>query len=56
MPIFATYSKTIAIPKTTIDENGHVNNVAAYVQWMHAESTSPWSITSPLAGRIPCSL
>jgi acyl-CoA thioester hydrolase len=27
------YSKTITIPETAIDENGHVNNVA-YVQWM----------------------
>jgi len=33
MPISSTYSKTITIPKTAIDENGHVNNVA-YVQWM----------------------
>jgi len=33
MPISTTYSKTITIPKNTIDENGHVNNVA-YVQWM----------------------
>jgi acyl-CoA thioester hydrolase len=27
------YSKIIKIPKTAIDENGHVNNVM-YVQWM----------------------
>ncbi len=27
------YSKIFIIPKTAIDENGHVNNVA-YVQWM----------------------
>ncbi len=33
MPISPTYSKTIIIPKSSIDENGHVNNVA-YVQWM----------------------
>ena len=33
MPISSTYSKTIIIPNTAIDENGHVNNVA-YVQWM----------------------
>ncbi|MBL8078660.1 MAG: acyl-CoA thioesterase [Anaerolineales bacterium] len=33
MPISSTFSKTIIIPKTVIDENGHVNNVA-YVQWM----------------------
>ena len=33
MPLSSTYSKIILIPKTAIDENGHVNNVA-YVQWM----------------------
>ena len=33
MPITPTYSKTLTIPKSVIDENGHVNNVA-YVQWM----------------------
>ena len=33
MPISSVYSKTIFIPKSAIDENGHVNNVA-YVQWM----------------------
>ena len=33
MAISSTYSKTITIPETAIDENGHVNNVA-YVQWM----------------------
>jgi len=33
MPISPTYTKTIIIPESAIDENGHVNNVA-YVQWM----------------------
>jgi acyl-CoA thioester hydrolase len=33
MPISSTYTKEITIPKSAIDENGHVNNVA-YVQWM----------------------
>ena len=33
MPISSVYSKTISIPYTAIDENGHVNNVT-YVQWM----------------------
>ena len=33
MPISSIYSKLIKIPKSAIDENGHVNNVA-YVQWM----------------------
>ena len=33
MPISSTYSKTLIIPSSAIDENGHVNNVV-YVQWM----------------------
>ena len=33
MPISSTYSKTFLIPRSSIDENGHVNNVA-YVEWM----------------------
>jgi len=33
MPISPTYTKTITIPSSAIDENGHVNNVV-YVQWM----------------------
>jgi len=33
MPISRPYTKTITIPQSAIDENGHVNNVA-YVQWM----------------------
>src|SRR5688572_17595979 len=33
MPISPVYLKPITIPKSAIDENGHVNNVA-YVQWM----------------------
>jgi len=33
VPVSSVYSKTITIPQSAIDENGHVNNVA-YVQWM----------------------
>ncbi|MCQ3939181.1 MAG: acyl-CoA thioesterase [Chloroflexi bacterium] len=33
MPVSSVYSKTITIPSSAIDENGHVNNVM-YVQWM----------------------
>jgi acyl-CoA thioester hydrolase len=33
MPISSPYTKHFIIPKSVIDENGHVNNVA-YVQWM----------------------
>ena len=33
MPLSSTYAKTITVPASAIDENGHVNNVI-YVQWM----------------------
>ena len=33
MPISSIYSKIFTVPQNSIDENGHVNNVA-YVQWM----------------------
>ena len=33
MPVSSTYTKIFTIPENSIDENGHVNNVA-YVQWM----------------------
>jgi len=33
MPLSPIYIKSLVIPQTAIDENGHVNNVA-YVQWM----------------------
>jgi acyl-CoA thioester hydrolase len=33
MSISSIFTKEITIPKSVIDENGHVNNVA-YVQWM----------------------
>jgi acyl-CoA thioester hydrolase len=33
MPVSSIYSKVFIIPRSSIDENGHVNNVA-YVQWM----------------------
>ncbi len=33
MPVSSVYTKSFLIPRSSIDENGHVNNVA-YVQWM----------------------
>ena len=33
MPVSSAYSKNFVIPASSIDENGHVNNVV-YVQWM----------------------
>jgi acyl-CoA thioester hydrolase len=37
------YSKTITIPASVIDENGHVNNVA-YVQWMQEIATEHYAV------------
>jgi acyl-CoA thioester hydrolase len=33
MPVSSVYAKSFIIPRSSIDENGHVNNVT-YVQWM----------------------
>lgn len=33
MPISSIYTKAFSIPHSSIDENGHANNVS-YVQWM----------------------
>lgn len=33
MPVSSVYSRNFIIPRSSIDANGHVNNVA-YVQWM----------------------
>jgi acyl-CoA thioester hydrolase len=33
VPISSTFTRTITIPQSAIDDNGHVNNVI-YVQWM----------------------
>jgi acyl-CoA thioester hydrolase len=33
MAVSSIYTKTFSIPRTAIDDNGHVNNVS-YVQWM----------------------
>ena len=37
-----TFSKTITVPTSVIDENGHVNNVA-YVQWMQEIAVEHWA-------------
>ncbi len=50
MPITPIYSKTITVPPSVIDENGHVNNVA-YVQWMQDIAIEHYSSiggTSPM--------
>ena len=38
----STYIKTFTVPQTSIDENGHVNNVA-YVQWMQDVAVEHYS-------------
>jgi acyl-CoA thioester hydrolase len=42
MMLASSYSKTITIPASVIDENGHVNNVA-YVQWMQEIATEHYA-------------
>jgi acyl-CoA thioester hydrolase len=36
------YSRTITVPPSAIDENGHVNNVA-YLQWMQEIATEHYA-------------
>lgn len=50
MPISSTYSKTICIPHSTIDEIGHVNNVA-YVQWMQDIAVEHYSAIGGVAAQ-----
>ena len=50
MPISSIYSKTIVIPRTVIDENGHVNNVA-YVQWMQDIAVEHYSSIGGVAAQ-----
>ena len=52
MPISSTYTKTIIIPKTAIDENGHVNNVA-YVQWMQDIAVEHYSSIGGIRAQSP---
>jgi acyl-CoA thioester hydrolase len=50
MPISSTYSKTLSIPRSAIDENGHVNNVA-YVQWMQDIAVEHYSSIGGVAAQ-----
>lgn len=52
MPISNTYSKTIIIPKSAIDENGHVNNVT-YVQWMQDIAVEHYAAIGGVAAQGP---
>lgn len=42
MPLARVYSRTITVPASAIDENGHVNNVA-YLQWMQEIATEHYA-------------
>ena len=52
MPVSSIYSKTISIPKSSIDENGHVNNVA-YVQWMQDIAVEHYSSIGGVTAQGP---
>lgn len=52
MPISSIYCKTITIPASAIDENGHVNNVI-YVQWMQDIAVEHYE---SIGGRKPIDL
>jgi acyl-CoA thioester hydrolase len=52
MPVSTIYSKTIVIPSSAIDENGHVNNVA-YVQWMQDIAVEHYSSIGGISAQGP---
>ena len=52
MPKSTIYSKTFLIPKSAIDENGHVNNVA-YVQWMQDIAVEHYSSIGGVTAQGP---
>ena len=50
--ISAIYSKSFVIPPGSIDENGHVNNVA-YVQWMQDIAVEHYSSIGGVSAQGP---
>jgi acyl-CoA thioester hydrolase len=52
MPVSPTYIKTITVPQTVIDENGHVNNVT-YVQWMQDIAVEHYSSIGGIQAQGP---
>jgi acyl-CoA thioester hydrolase len=52
MSLTRIYTKTIVIPASVIDENGHVNNVA-YVQWMQDIAVEHYSFLGGLEMQKP---
>lgn len=53
MPVSSAYTRSIIIPRSSIDENGHVNNVA-YVQWMQDIAVEHYSSIGGVAAQGPC--
>ncbi|MBM4427960.1 MAG: acyl-CoA thioesterase [Chloroflexi bacterium] len=54
MPISPTYTKTIIIPNSAIDDNGHVNNVT-YVQWMQDIAVEHYASIGGIEAQGPAS-
>jgi len=52
MPLSKIYTKTINIPQSSIDENGHVNNVT-YVQWMQDIAVEHYSSIGGIEAQGP---
>ena len=52
MPLSTIYTKSIIIPQTVIDENGHVNNVI-YVQWMQDIAVEHYSSIGGIEAQGP---
>jgi acyl-CoA thioester hydrolase len=52
MPLSSIYTKTFSIPASSIDENGHVNNVA-YVQWMQDIAVEHYSSIGGIQAQGP---
>ena len=52
MPVSSIYSRFFIIPRSAIDENGHVNNVA-YVQWMQDIAVEHYSSIGGVAAQGP---
>jgi acyl-CoA thioester hydrolase len=52
MPLSSLYSKTITIPSSAIDDNGHVNNVV-YVQWMQDVAVEHYASIGGIAAQGP---
>jgi acyl-CoA thioester hydrolase len=52
MPVSSIYSKAFIVPRSSIDENGHVNNVA-YVQWMQDIAVEHYSSIGGITAQGP---